>query len=366
MALPESQKRDSPSPLKLDFTVSKNVGNSTAKEFWSKYRAQQNKRDGYPVNAYNYRDVAYHVDVYLGSNGQKNSVMLDTGSADLWVPNTGYNPSTSDTSSDLGEPFSIWYADGSESQGEYYSDSLSFANGAFVVENFQFARAGSSTGNFGTGVLGIADTNQEASQNTYDNLPYALQSAGITPKASYSLFLGPKGDSGTIIFGGIDTEKYTGNLATYNIDTNAGGLAVDIQSVNFNGKDIPVNAPALLDSGTTLGFLNKKLMNELDVIFKTTITTLGSSQYRLTSCVQPSDKFLKFNFGANTISIPYSEAIGNPVGNGLCYLGFGYNGNQMYLGDVFLRKAYVYYDLTDQTISLAQSSYSSASNIISA
>ncbi|GEQ68396.1 hypothetical protein JCM33374_g2064 [Metschnikowia sp. JCM 33374] len=245
--------------------------------------------------------------------------------------------------------------------GEYYLDTLQFDTAEPVLSNFQFAQASTSS----PGILGVADKNQEASQSTYNNLPWALQSAGITSKASYSLFLGPDGGSGSIIFGGIDTEKYTGTLAPYNIDSSANGLAVDIQTVNFGGKTISVNAAALLDSGTSLGLLTKELIQELDVLFSTTVVSQGSIQYRQTSCNQPTDQFLEFNFGSNTISLSYADAIVKQD-DGTCLLGFGYDNNIVILGDVFLRKAYVYYDLTDQTISLAQASYSSNSNIISA
>ncbi|KAM9928944.1 hypothetical protein OXX59_001497 [Metschnikowia pulcherrima] len=355
-------RRDETSPLKLDFTVSDTVGNITAKEFWTTYSAERAKRDGYPVTIVDYRDVSYHIDVYLGSNKQKSTVNLDTGSSDLWVPSFGYDASTSTTSVDTGEEFSIGYLDGTNSAGEYYKDTLRFETSNPVLSEFQFAK---STVSSGFGVLGIADRNQEVASTKYDSLPWALQAAGITPKASYSLFLGPQGKSGSVIFGGIDTEKYTGDLTKYSINTNSGGLGLDLASVTFDGSTISVNAPILLDSGTSLGLLNSELMAKLDDIFDATIFMQGSIEYRKVSCDQPSDKYLEFNFGSNTIKLPYSAAVFKQSST-TCLLGFGYYDDYMIFGDVFLRQAYVYYDLTDQTISLAQASYSSSSNIISA
>lgn len=361
IALPELAARDGPAPVKLDFTVSKNVGNSTAKEFWSRFGNTKLKRDGYPETITDYKDLSYQIDVYLGSNNQKNTVVIDTGSSDLWVSANGYNPNNSQTASDTGNAFSIGYLDGSGFEGEFFTDTLQFASGNPVINNFQFAQAETNS----PGILGIADKNQESSQISYDNLPYALKFAGITSKASYSLYLGPDLGQGSLIFGGIDTEKYTGNLEKYSIDLRTNGLAVDVKSATFNGKEIAINGPILLDSGTSLGLLNQELILELDKIFDTTVINSGGIEYRKTSCSQPSDKSLDFNFGANTISIPYSDAIVKQD-DGTCLLGFGYYQNNQIFGDVFLRKAYVYYDLSDQTISLAQASCSTSSNIISA
>ncbi|GEQ69043.1 hypothetical protein JCM33374_g2714 [Metschnikowia sp. JCM 33374] len=360
LAIPGLKPRSdgAPAPLQLDFNVSKSIGGTSAKEFWAHHNAVT-KRDAYREVAVDYHDTAYHVDVYLGSNQQKATVVLDTGSSDLWVPSDGYNPSTSSSSADTGQQFSIEYLDGSSSTGEFYTDTVKFETPNPVIPSLQFARAGKSGG---FGVLGIADRNQEAASTQYDNLPWALQKAGLIPKASYSLFLGPDEGSGSLIFGGIDTDKFSGDLVKYNIPSGAGSLSVNLQSATFNGNTIAVNSPIVLDSGTSLGLLNSALMKELDAIFSTTIVNEGGIQYRYTSCNQPSDQYLQFNFGGNSISIAYSDAI---IGQGSsCLLGFGWYNDIEIFGDVFLRSAYVYYDLTDQTISLAQAAYSDSSNIV--
>ncbi|GEQ69042.1 hypothetical protein JCM33374_g2713 [Metschnikowia sp. JCM 33374] len=350
-----------PAPLQLDFNVSKTIGNITVKDFWANQNALT-KRNAYGEVAVDYRDIGYHMDVYLGSNHQKNTVILDTGSSDLWVPKTGYNPATSTSSKDTGKSFAIAYLDGHDIFGDFYTDTVKFETPNPVLPSLQFATS-ETNGLGGFGVLGIADKNQEAADQTYDNFPWALKKAGLIPKASYSLFLGPEGGSGSLIFGGIDTKKFSGSLVAYPIVESTDLLAINLQSATFNGKTITVNAPVVLDSGTALGLLNSALMKELDSIFATTIVHSGDFQYRYTSCNQPSDKYLVFNFGGNSVKIAYSDAI---VRSGSrCVLGFGWYNDMQIFGDVFLRQAYVYYDLTDQTIAIAQASYSTSSNIIS-
>lgn len=60
------------------------------------------------------------------------------------------------------------------------------------------------------------DTNEAANQNpegVYPSVMDNLQSAGIIHRKAYSLYLNDlQADKGAIIFGGVDTTKYTGDL----------------------------------------------------------------------------------------------------------------------------------------------------------
>lgn len=366
--------RDGPSPLKIDFDVSDTVGNLTAKDYWAKVselRHQNKKRGSYPETIVDYKDISYNLNVYLGSNNQKVLVSLDTGSSDLWVTDSddgsgSYNPLSSSSAQDTGEEFSISYEDQSGSSGEYYLDTFKFSTSSPVLKNFQFASVSQSSTGI-AGILGVGDKNTESTRNQYDNLPWALNKAGLTPKASYSLYSGSElTKKGSIIFGGIDTEKYSGSLTKYSIDTaNGPGLSVNVPTIDVDGHQISVNQPFVLDSGTSLGLVPKNVQSYLDKIFNPTLTTQGGITYRIVSCNQPTDKFITFNFGSNSIKLSYADAISNS--DGQCLLGFTYYQDDVFiLGDVFLRSAYVYYDLTDKTISLAQAKYTDSSNIISA
>ena len=65
------------------------------------------------------------------------TVVFDTGSSDLFVPSTKcdstcsghtlYDPSSSSTSDDLGDNFSLGYVDGSILSGEEYTDDVTIA-----------------------------------------------------------------------------------------------------------------------------------------------------------------------------------------------------------------------------------------------
>lgn len=347
LVVPDNEKRDGPAPLALDFSIKTSVGNFSVSE-WRAQQTSQNTTRFYPeaINNVNY---GYFLNVYLGSEGQKNNVLLDTGSSDLWVPADYYDHSSSYSSVDIGETFAINYVDGSSATGNYYLDTLTFDTGLPNITNFQFAAADSP--NFG--VFGIADRYQEVAQKKYDNFPWALQKAGLIPKASYSLYLGQAEGTGVVIFGGIDTEKFEGNLTKYPFATKR--LSLDVQSITVAGQQIPDGSAYVLDSGSALALVTPNVLNALNKVFNVS--------NGLVNCNQPSNEYISFNFGQNTVKIPYSDAVFNN-GDGTCSLAFSVQEGYTILGDIFLRNAYVYYDLTDHTISLAQVKYSLESNII--
>lgn len=348
--------------VSLNFGITRR--DHTASDFWPKMvegiEKRHFKRDK-EVTITNYQDVIYHIDVNVGKS--KCTVSLDTGSSDLWVWGQSGSGEGGHYDSSLGkntgQKFEISYLDLTSSNGDYYTDSFGF-NGENILKDFQFGVVSQSNDN-GYGILGIADRNQEASLNSggseYDNLPWALKKQGVIKLASYSLWINSGGDKseGTILFGGKDSSKYQGDLTTYPVDKSANGLAITLDNMSIDGKSINVGAPVLLDSGTTGGILPKEVMNHFDEIFKPNkVTPSNGLVERYVDCEQPTDKFIEFDFGKNKIKASYQDVI-MKFEEGKCMLGFTDYQDRYILGDAFLRNAYVYYDLDNQEISLAQS-----------
>ncbi|PSK39397.1 hypothetical protein C7M61_002008 [Candidozyma pseudohaemuli] len=366
----ESQKADTKSSssgveataVSLNFDITRR--DHASSDFWPKMvegiEKRHFKRDK-EVTITNYQDVIYHIDVNVGNS--KCTVSLDTGSSDLWVWGQSGSGEGGHYDSSLGkntgQKFEISYLDQTSSNGDYYTDSFGF-NGENLLKDFQFGVVSLSNDN-GYGILGIADKNQEASLNSggseYDNLPWALKKQGVIELASYSLWINSGGDQsqGTILFGGKDSSKYQGDLTTYPVDKSANGLAITLNNMNIDGKSINVGAPVLLDSGTTGGILPTEVMNHFDEIFKPNkVTPSNGLVERYVDCQQPTDKFIEFDFGKNKIRASYQDVIMKFEEN-KCMLGFTDYQDRYILGDAFLRNAYVYYDLDNQEISLAQS-----------
>lgn len=72
----------------------------------------------------------------------------------------------------------------------------------------------------GIGIMGIGYNTSEANIGTgngtiYPNLPYAMANAGLIKSNAYSLWLNDlQANTGTVLFGGVDTGVYLPRLST--------------------------------------------------------------------------------------------------------------------------------------------------------
>lgn len=183
----------------------------------------------------------------------------------------------------------------------------------------------------------------------------------------------PDAKSGNILFGGIDTSKFTGELQVLDIQPYRGVYAifyVILDSVTFTTPKAKTDiskdsALAVLDSGTSFTVVPKE-------VFKTILsqfTEVGLNQsdgYYTVPCSEANqDKFFTFNFG-NSSSSPHPSinvnlsqfVIPNVPGDTQCVLGFDVSDDDTYiLGDTFLRSAYAVYDLVNNQIGIAPASF---------
>lgn len=369
-ALPFAAVERDALPLALDFSILRDF--SPKSGFWdlSFFRELKPETLGkryLSTTLTNNNNVNYWLDIYLGPERQKITVSLDTGLADLWV----YGPNISNTqggtfdpietgSQPLNENFSIAYLDGTGVIGKFYLDDFSLHRLRPLLRNLQFAVVDQAKFS-GVSILGISSREVQTTSNKYDSLPFALQRAGITPKASYSLFLGGQsGKKGTIIFGGIDRAKYEGQLVTYPIPEDEEALSLNVVSATIDGNVYSETTRYLLDSGTSWNLLPQQLYDNIVQALKAE----NAGGIHVADCYQPTNKFLEFDFGHNVIKLSYKDLL-VPY-NGTCLVGAQPHKTAFILGDIFLRKAYVYYDLTDREISIAQYRASFSSSVISA
>ncbi|KGR07488.1 candidapepsin-6 [Candida albicans P78048] len=328
--------------------------------------------------------ITYSADITVGSNNQKLSVIVDTGSSDLWIPdskaicipkwrgdrgdfcknNGSYSPAASSTSKNLNTRFEIKYADGSYAKGNLYQDTVGI--GGASVKNQLFANVWSTSAH--KGILGIGFQTNEATRTPYDNLPISLKKQGIIAKNAYSLFLNsPEASSGQIIFGGIDKAKYSGSLVELPI-TSDRTLSVGLRSVNVMGRNVNVNAGVLLDSGTTISYFTPSIARSIIYALGGQVhyDSAGNKAY-VADC--KTSGTVDFQFDKNLkISVPASEFLyqlyytnGKPYPK--CEIRVRESEDNI-LGDNFMRSAYIVYDLDDKKISMAQVKYTSESNIV--
>jgi hypothetical protein len=250
--------------------------------------------------------------------------------------------------------------------------------GGNTVEDLQFGIGYVSSSP--EGILGIGYAINEvavgrAGLDPYPNLPQKLVDDGTINTNAYSLWLNDlDASTGSILFGGVDTDKFHGELQTLPIIPERGQYAefiIALTGMGQNGKNGSIfendNVPVLLDSGSSLMYLPDNVVRSL---YQTFDAQYDSSQGAAFVDCRLADQqgSLDFNFSGVIISVPVNELVivaavsrGQPV----CILGIGPAGDSVsVLGDTFLRSAYVVYDLAENTISLAQTNFNATTEKI--
>lgn len=284
-----------------------------------------------------------------------------------------YAANDSSSYSYVNSDFYIKYADGSYAIGDYGKDTLHI--GGQDITGVQFGIGYNSTSS--QGILGVGYTSNEASTSTngktYPNVPQLLVSQKKISTAAYSLWLNDQdANTGSILFGGVDTDKYHGDLQSLPIIKEQGdyrefiiglsSLSAANQSI-FNDNPIPV----LLDSGSSLSYLPDNYAQALYQIFNAQYDSQSGAA--VVNCnMQSSSATVDFSFSGVQISVPMNELViidGYRRGRAICILGISSAGDSTaVLGDTFLRSAYVVYDLNNNEISLAATNFNATSSNI--
>jgi len=343
--------------------------------------------------------VLYYVNFTLGTPPQNLRAALDTGSSDLWVntPDSDlcmsqgnpcsdsgtFSSSSSSSFTALDTSFLVKYGDGTKASGKYATDTLTIGN--TTVTQFQFGVSSVSTSSdavFGIGYPRLESQVQVADLQPYDNLPAKLLSSGTIASGAYSLWLNDlDASTGSVLFGGVDTAKFTGTLTSLPIQSNAGvydQIMITLTSMTFNGSALAdgLAHAVLLDSGTSLTYLPDTIVTKL--------YTLTSAQYDSSSggayvpcSLAGSGLSVSFNFSSTVISVGMDELVismSDPNGNSpqyedgtpACLFGIlPAGGGSVIMGDTFLRSAYVVIDLSSNQVALAQTKFNTtASNIV--
>ena len=387
---------DGASPAVLGLNIHRSATQSSFK------RSRLRRRD--PVSAtLDNEETLYFANVSLGSPGQKVRLHIDTGSSDTWVNTDSsqlcrapqgfcsyaggtYSANASTTSEYLSSNFKVSYVDGSGASGDYVKDSIAIGGQSLTGLQMGVAYKSDSP----EGILGIGYAANEAqvnlnSEKPYANLPQLMVERGVIQSNAYSLWLDDlQSSTGSILFGGVDTDKYHGQLeslptqkegnvnAEFIITLTNISLSGSSQNNSMDSGGLP--AAVLLDSGSSLTFLPDDTASSI-------FTALGV-QYdqsqglgEIDCNAANDDKKVNFVFTSITISVPLSELVIDSSSDDedrsgdlfsqqrSCVFGINPAGSSTpVLGDTFLRSAYVVYDLSNNEISLAQTNFNSTTS----
>ena len=200
----------------------------------------------------------------------------------------------------------------------------------------------------------------------------AMVSNGDIDRESYSLYLNDQDNGkGVIIFGGVDSTKYTGELvALQTLPTDNGysdysafnvaltGISVKDETGTRLLTDSTFRTPALLDSGTTITYLPPGVLDAISQGF-------GVSSSQVPCSFANSDAALIYHFGGEggpSISVPIAAMLDQPNGNVFddgtteaCFFNVDVESDgSATLGDSFMRSGYFVYDLENNVVAIAQ------------
>lgn len=393
-------QRDNPSVVSLQ-TQRKTVSNPVRRDAIRRRQTVSQALDN--------EGTLYYANVSLGTPPQDLRLHIDTGSSDLWVnaPSSEicsyrgdpcsesgtYDANSSSTYEYISSVFSISYVDESGASGDYATDTLILGNE--TLRDLQFGIGYVSTSP--EGILGIGYTANEAQVNRigddpYPNVPQLMEDVGLIRSNAYSLWLDDLDASvGSILFGGVDTDKYHGQLQTLPIQSRSGEpsefvITLSSMSVSIQGENTSLTpslpTAVILDSGSSLTYLPNELTAAIYNALRIRYSARDGIAYASCSLAD-EDITLNFTFTSPTISVPISELIidGTSASDDtearqsgdtsaspfeLCVFGIApAEGSSAVLGDTFLRSAYVVYDLDNNEISLAQTNFDSTTTRIS-
>lgn len=340
---------------------------------------------------------SYQTTLQIG--GQNVTVIVDTGSSDLWVMdssnpycqnshsdissedrincNSGYMYQRGSTWSTDNTTFALSYGDGSMVEGIYGQDNV--VAGDYELTGVNFAVGTSAT--ISSGVFGIGPQLGEANirEFLYENFPMQLKSQGHISSLLYSLWLNSRESSeGVLLFGGIDTAKYNGTLGVVPVvsDTH---FKVMLSSMELDGQTlVECSLPVMLDSGTTYSYLPRKLIEPF-VLSLNAWWVEHPGLYAVT-CTTNNTR-IGLNFSGVQISIPLQEflvpwdlddgSMWVQDGEEICAFGIIPISDEPeeqalnVLGGSFLRGMYVVYDLENSQIGLAEANYATEKDVTS-
>lgn len=237
----------------------------------------------------------YYANVTVGTPGQLLQLQLDTGSSDVWMTASDaafcqgsnnacvggtFDSKQSSTFTVVQQGgFSIQYVDNTGSSGDYFTDAISL--GGVTLSEQQMGLATDTT--IGTGIIGLGFSSNEAvctlsPCDTYPSIVEQMVSQKKINSKAYSLWLNDlDSNTGSILFGGVDTNKYMGDLVTLPVLPNSQSEGGNIRSFSVAWTGFGIGTPqgeennfvastfneaAVLDSGTSDAVSNGLQSNE--------------------------------------------------------------------------------------------------------
>ncbi|THV96143.1 acid protease [Aureobasidium pullulans] len=227
---------------------------------------------------------AYYLNVSVGTPGQLQTVMIDTGARDFIVTASSapacevricaggtFNSTESSTLHTVArDGLDVTYGDWSTRSGDYITDVVRIGDVSITGTRLGLAYDTHDSSGVEFGIMGLGyprnEADNEAIENTgrlYPTFVEALVHNNAIASRLYSIHLNRLDQPGSMIFGGIDLDGFEGPLTTLNCLPNHGTVddfwlsleEITLKSHNGSTQSLMRSAghksyPVLLDSGT--------------------------------------------------------------------------------------------------------------------
>merc|ERR1712159_74410 len=316
------------------------------------------------VKINDYQNAQYYGQATVGTPPQTFNVIFDTGSANLWVPNSKvglrglmkhkYDSSKSSTYVKNGTEFKIQYGSGPVS-GIWSQDVMTIGGLAAPHQDFAEVEDASglglayAIGKF-DGILGMGW--DRISVDGVMTPVHNLINSGELSEPVFAFYLGDSAP-GTLIMGGTDSSHYTGDFAYVPLKSED-YWRIELDDLKVGGTSMTTCKTAIVDSGTSL--LAGPKDDVTKIATKLGATSVMNKEWIFSSCdkggpditVTLGGKDYTFKFADYTIKSGSTclfamMGIDVPAPNGPLWI----------LGDVFMRKYYTVFDWGQKRLGFA-------------
>ncbi|PGG98732.1 hypothetical protein GX51_06662 [Blastomyces parvus] len=306
--------------------------------------------------------------------GKIMNMVLDTGSADLWVfssqqplaersSHAFYTPPPGKLPMN-GSSWEVNYGDGSFASGNVYIDRVSISDVVSPSQSIQTAQKVGETFIVDSnldGVLGLAfpsvnNVRPEKQLGFFDNVKDTL------PEPLFAVSL-KKNKPGTFDFGFVDDDKYNGNI-TYTPVHDGGFWSISTTGYAVGNSTRNTSTPikGFLDTGTTMMLLPEPIINDYysQVPGSTKITGLENAFlngwiFPCNATIPPFSLIIENNYRA---TIPPEHIILSPFYGGgdtpMCFGSMQAAIHEVVFGDILFKSQYVVFDTVGPRVGFAR------------
>jgi hypothetical protein len=341
---------------------------------WAKQQADlRSETPTHEIDINNFQDAQYFGDISVGTPPQSLRVVYDTGSSNLWLnkqsgflsPHKHYTDSKSSTYVKNGTVFKIQYGSGPVS-GFYSKDTIHI--GDVDITDYTFAEVDNTKGLGPAWAAGHFDgiCGMGWDDISVDHVKTPLRALVDSKKLGanqFAFFLGAGGAKGELVLGGVDPAHYTGDFAAVPVIETAPGKtgywALTMDDAKVGGSSMTSCKKAIVDSGTSLLAVPtadfKKIADAVGA--KPVLPIPPFNKEYLVNCTSPGPD-IEFVIGGKSYILKKEDYVLNEGGQ--CLLGLlGMDipapaGPLYILGDVFMRKYYVKFDVDNKQLGFAE------------